>query len=159
MSLASFDTVLPLPSRRTGVRRRGSAASQRALFLAGIVLATVGGFALTGNEAVSQAAAQAGEDLTRLLRAMAALKAAIILPAAAAIVWRLGAPARLEVLAGYALAGMSMSVSLGLIWHMAHVSAGAFLMHAGLITTLVMLFRDKAVGERLSGLLKTRLRA
>jgi hypothetical protein len=73
MSLASFDTVLPLPSRRTGVRRRGSAASQRALFLAGIVLATVGGFALTGNEAVSQAAAQAGEDLTRLLRAMAAL--------------------------------------------------------------------------------------
>ena len=63
------------------------------------------------------------------------------------------------MLAGYALAGMSMSVSLGLIWHMAHVSAGAFLMHAGLITTLVMLFRDKAVGERLSGLLKTRLRA
>jgi hypothetical protein len=60
------------------------------------------------------------------------------------------------MLAGYTLAAMSMSVSPGLIWHMAHVGAGAFLMHAGLIATLVILFRDKAVGDRLAKLLKSR---
>lgn len=156
MSLAGFDTVLPSQS---GPARRSwhyPAAGRRTVFLACAALAAVGGFALTGGAAASYAAAQAGGDLTGLVRAMAALKTAIILPAVSAVVWRLGAPARSEMLAGYTLAAMSMSVSPGLIWHMAHVGAGAFLMHAGLIATLVILLRDKAVGDRLAKLLTSR---
>lgn len=133
-------------------------AARRGVFLFFAAAGLGAGFMLTGQAATADAARLAGEDLTRLLRSMAAIKAAIILPAIAAIVWRLGVPASSMLFAAYTASAAAMTLSIGLIWHMAHVGQGALLMHAGLIGTLVLLFRDKAVGQRLASALKVRAR-
>jgi hypothetical protein len=39
---------------------------------------------------------------------------------------------------------------------MAHVAAGAVLLHAGLLATVVLLWRDPAVGQRLASLVAAR---
>lgn len=139
-------------------RLADSAVSRQAAFAVLMGASLTAGFLLTGIEAATRAAALAGEDLTRLLRGMAVIKAAILLPAIAAILWRLGAPASSALFAAYIASAAVMTLSIGLIWHMAHVGPGALLMHAGLIGTLVLLFRDKAVGERLASALKARVR-
>ncbi len=132
------------------------AIARRSAFLLFAAAGLAAGFVLTGQIAAANAASLAGEDLTRLLRGMAAIKAAIILPAVAAILWRLGVSISPAGFAAYTAAAGAMTLSIGLIWHMAHVGPGALLMHAGLIGTLVLLFCDKAAGERLASALKAR---
>jgi len=156
MSNVTLDSLTTATLRGQRTLPPGGVAARRGAFLFLVAAGLGAGFLLTGQVAAADAARLAGEDLTRLLRGMAAIKVAIILPAIAAIFWRLGAPASSALLAAYTASATAMALSIGLIWHMAHVGPGALLMHAGLIGTLVLLFRDKAVGEQLAMALKAR---
>ncbi len=122
----------------------------RGLVLGVVAAAAIGGLISADAGTVARAAAHAGEGLTRLLRAMAAIKAGMAVGLLAAILWRLGSPVTPRWLLGYAIAGAAMAAGPGLIWNMADVALGALLLHAGLIVALVMLWRDPAVARRIA---------
>jgi hypothetical protein len=124
----------------------------------GLILAAAiaGGVMGTGAHASAQAVAKAGPELTRLLRAMAVIKMLIAIPVTAAIFWRLGAAITLPWFAAYALAGASMAAAPGMIWSMAHVGLGAMLLHGGLLASLLLFWRDKAVAVRLDSVMSSR---
>jgi hypothetical protein len=127
-------------------------------FLVVVAAATAAGFLASGGDA----AAQAGAELTHLLRAMAVLKALMAGAAGAAVFWRLGSAIPGIRLAAYALAVASMGAGVGLVWGIAHVVAGAVLLHGGLLATLLLLWRDPEVGHRLGVVVaarRARLRA
>ncbi len=122
----------------------------RSLIVIVMAAAAIAGAASCSTDASAHAVLAAGADLTRLLRAMAGLKALMAAGALAAVWWRLGAAASLPWIAGYALAGAAMAAGPGLIASMVYVRSGALLLHAGLFATLVMLWRDPAMGARLN---------
>ncbi len=149
-----------VPSPTSQARRRSawdavSPSRARAALIVIAALAFVGGF-LPGTEAASQAASLADPDLTRLLRAMAAIKALLAAGAISAVVWRLGVPVALRWFVAYALACSAMSAGPGLIWGIAHVGIGALLLHGGLLACVVLLWRDPAVEWRLEALVSSR---
>jgi hypothetical protein len=119
----------------------------RLLLLAVVVAAVASGFLATGVGETARAVADA--DMTRLLRAMAALKFVMALAAAGAVFWRLGSPAGPAWLAAYAVSCGAMFAGPGLIWGMAHLGMGALLLHGGLAATIILLWRDPVVGRRL----------
>ena len=80
---------------------------------------TVGVFA-TPPATMARAIEAAGPDLTRLLRAMAAIKVVLAAGATAAILWRLGSAVTVPWFAAYAIACAAMAAGPGLIWGMAH---------------------------------------
>jgi len=145
MAFAAF----PLSGTSTAAPWTMAPRFARGLVLSATVAAAVAGALYTEPVAAARALANAGPDLTRLLRAMAAIKAAMALAVLAAVSWRLASPAGPARLAAYALACAAMAAGPGLIWDMAHLVAGAGLLHAGLIAALVLLWRDPAVGARL----------
>jgi len=114
------------------------------------------GFLATGQAETSQAVAQSGEDLTRLLRAMAALKAMAAIGLLAAVTWRLGTSVSPLRLALYALSCGAAVAGPVMIWGMVNVVAGAILLHGGLVAGLLILWRDPAVCERLADLVARR---
>ena len=128
----------------------------RTALLVVIAAAFVASFLATDADTTARAVAQSGDDLTRLLRAMAAIKAVMAAVAVAAVLWRLGAAIKLPWLAAYALACGAMAAGPVLIWGMAHVSAGAVLLHGGLLASIVLLWRDPVVGARLAALVASR---
>jgi hypothetical protein len=146
--------VSTTPSTRTAWVAAPMRARATVLFI--ILAAALAGALATGADTSARAVAESGADLTRLLRAMAAIKVLMAAAAAGAVVWRLAAPVSPAWLAGYALAGAAMAAGPGLIWGMAHVAAGAALLHAGLIATVVLLWRDPATGQRLAHLVAAR---
>lgn len=128
----------------------------RTLLLLVITAGIAAGWLVTGSADSAAAIGQAGADLTRLLRAMAVLKVMLAAPVAAAIFWRLAAPATWPWLAAYALVGAGMAAGPGLIWDMVYVRSGAFLLHAGLFGAIVLLWRDRQVGLMLHSLVAAR---
>jgi len=128
----------------------------RALLLAVIAAATAGGLLVTGGATTAQMIADAGVDWANLLRAMAAVKLLFAGAASAAVLWRLGAPVSATLWSGYAMAAAAMWAGPGLIWGLAHIPLGAFLLHAGLIATAVLVWRDPATRARLSEIIARR---
>ncbi len=122
--------------------------------LAGSALAVMA----TPAEEAARAIQAAGPDLTRLLRAMAAMKLMFAAGLLAAAYWRLAMPASVWRLTSCAVAAAAMAAGPVLIWEMAHVRAGALLLHAGLLASVLLLWRDPAVGARL-GVIVARRRA
>ena len=114
----------------------------RVLLLAALLGGGVLGYAVTGAADSTHAIAGAGAELTRLLRAMAVIKLALVAGAVWLVDWRLRFPARPALAAGYVASLAAMAAGPGLIWAMAHVAAGAVLMHGGLAALLVLLWRD-----------------
>jgi hypothetical protein len=131
---------------------------RRVALLLVVAAALAGGVLATGHAQAARAVAQAGDDLTRLLRAMAAIKLLLAAGAIAAVAWRLGNAVTAPRFAAYACASAAMAAGPGLIWDMAHVAAGALLLHAGLLTALLLLWRDPAVAARLADLVRRRRR-
>ena len=101
----------------------------------------------------SRAAVTAGDDLTRLLRFMALIKAGLALGAIGAVAWRLGSAASLVRLVTYCGVCTLMVTGPGLIWGMEHVGLGALLLHGGLVAVIALLWRDPAVTMRLEAAL------
>lgn len=139
-----------ISASRTGLRRLGFAALMTA--------ALVAGFLATDGETARAAATHAGEDLTRLLRAMAMIKGAMALAAIGAILWRLGSAIEPVGALAYGVAGAAMMLSPGLIWNLSLVGWASVFMHAGLIGAIVLLWRDTAVSQRLDAMLSARRR-
>lgn len=133
-----------------------SATAVRSFFLAAIACGIVAG-AVLGNGADSVAAVQAaGADFTRLMRAMAVLKALMACGAGAAVWWRLGAATPPAWLVAYAAAGGAMAAGVPLIWGMVHSGPGALALHGGLAASILLLWRDRAVGQRLAQAIEAR---
>ncbi len=124
-------------------------APGRTLLLACVVAGAVTGFVLTDGAAAQLAVGQAGPDLTRLLRAMAGMKALAAAGLVAAVLWRLAAPVSWLRLAGYGVACAAMAAGPGLIWNMSYLRLGALLLHGGLLGTVLLLWRDPAMHARL----------
>jgi hypothetical protein len=110
----------------------------------------------TPAEEAARAAQAAGPELTRLLRAMAGLKLMFAAGLLAAAYWRLAVSASPWRLASYAAAGAAMAAGPVLIWEMAHIRLGALLLHGGLLAGGLLLWRDPAVGARLSTIVARR---
>jgi hypothetical protein len=91
-----------------------------------------------------------------LLRAMAGLKAGMALAVTSVILWRVGSPASAPRIIAYATAIVLMAAGPGLIWTLAHVGLGAAMLHGGLLMAIVLLWRDRAVGERLGTIVSAR---
>jgi hypothetical protein len=134
------------------------ARSARAALLLVVVVAAVAGAWTAGTQASGAAVADAGADLTHLLRAMAALKTMMAAAAIAAILWRLGTAVSPMRLVLYALACGGMAAGPGLIWSMAYVRTGALLLHAGLLAGIVLLWRDPDTARKLSHAIAARRR-
>ncbi len=124
------------------------------ILLASIVIGAVGlSFALVDVPASSRAVANAGNELTRLLRFMAVIKGGIALGAVGAVLWRLGSDVSPGRFVAYGACCAVMAAGPGLIWDMAHVGLGAVLLHGGLFALLVLLWRDPAIPVRLEAAL------
>ncbi len=125
--------------------------------LALIVIGAVGSsFALVDVPASSRAVANAGNELTRLLRFMAVIKGGMALAAVGAVLWRLGSDVSLGRFVTYGTCCAAMAAGPGLIWGMAHVGLGALLLHGGLFALLVLLWCDPAIPVRLETALAAR---
>ncbi len=133
-----------------------SPVGARVLLIAAVLAAGLGGIVVADTGTAAQAAIHADGDLTRLLRAMAVLKAVMAAGATAAVFWRLGAAAPWPWLAAYLATCAAMVAGPGVIWGMAHVGLGALLLHGGLLAAILLLWRDPAVGARLSALVASR---
>lgn len=121
-----------------------------------LVVAIAAGALGTPPHASALAVAKAGPDLTRLLRAMAAIKLLIAVPVTAAIFWRLGNAVSLPWFLAYGLAAASMAAAPGMIWSMVHIALGAALLHGGLLATALLLWRDPEVAQKLDAIITSR---
>jgi hypothetical protein len=121
-----------------------------------VIVGGAAGILATDVASAAQAVDRAGADLTNLLRAMAAIKAAMAVGVAGAVLWRLRTPADAARLTLYAAACLSMAAGPGLIWDMRQLALGALLLHAGLGVAGVMLWRDPEVARRLSAIIAAR---
>ncbi len=150
------DSTFAVTARSDRAARALPPAWQRGLVLVLALGGLAAGFLITGHDASVAAIGRDGAALTRVLRAMAALKMLFVLGATFGILWRLGTRAGAGWLLAYAAAVAVMWTGPGLIWSMAHVGLGALLMHGGLATSVVLLWRDKAVGARLDAMIARR---
>jgi len=151
--IGMIDPKILLPAERAF--RRGI-FWQRPLFLVLVGVAAVAGVLATPAGLAAQAVAQAGPELTHLLRAMAGLKALAALGLVGLVFWRLAVAATTARFVGYILACGAMASGPGLIWDMAHLKLGAVLLHAGLLASAVLLWRDPATAARLSAIIARR---
>jgi hypothetical protein len=114
------------------------------------------GFLATPPQISASLAQHAGADLTRLLRAMAAIKMLLAACATAAMFWRLGVVVTLPWFASYAITAAAIWAGPGLIWGMSHVGLGALLLHGGLLASILLLWRDPAMAQRLETIIAER---
>ncbi len=135
-------------SQRTSWTIGLTAAPARTALLLALAAGLAAGFLI----APADPSLLADRDLTRLLRAMAALKLLFVAASAALMFWRMQAPIGPASLSLYVIAAATMATGPGLIWTMAHVAIGAALLHLGLIASCVMLWRDPEVARLLTAL-------
>ncbi len=130
----------------------------RARLLMAVIVgaAIIVGYFITSPDVAAHAAAQAGPELTRLMRGMAAIKTLLAIAAGAAVFWRLGAPASLPWFAAYSLTCAAMASGPGVIWNMEYLRTGALLLHGGLFASVVLLWRDPAMSQRLEAAVAAR---
>jgi len=144
---ASYTSVSSnAPARRAGF----TPAKIRAGLLAVMAVAVVAGFFATGSQASHLAMVNDGAALTRLMRFMAVIKAGMAVAVSAVVLWRLGAAITLPWFIGYASSCAAMAAGPGLIWGMAHIGLGALLLHGGLLISILLVWRDPAVGVLLA---------
>jgi hypothetical protein len=124
------------------------------IIVAAIIAAGLGACMTAGSQVAARAATEAGSDLTRLLRAMAVIKA--VVAGTATVVWRLASPVSAPRFAVYLAACAAMSAGPALIWSVSYVAFGALILHGGLAVVVITLWRDKVVVHRLSVLIASR---
>ena len=133
-----------------GVPATLPASLSRLGLLATMALAAGVAFVATSPEAAATAIAEAGPELTRLLRGMAGLKLLLAAPLAAAALWRMARPIGLAWFGAYAVAFAATAAGPAFIWTLVHIRPGALLLHGGLAAALLLLWRDPAFSRRLA---------
>lgn len=136
MSQALHPSGVPVPAAPV------SRLSFRTVLLVLGGLAFAAGFAVTDGEAARKAVQAAGPELARVLQLMALLKLTFVAAAFWLTDWRLRQPLSPALAAGYLGATVAMAAGPGLIWGMAHLVAGAVLLHGGLLAMLVLSCMD-----------------
>ena len=116
--------------------------SLRLALAAALLLGAAAGYLATPAPLAAQAVAEAGAELTRLLRLMTLLKVMMLAGALWLVDWRLRFPIRAPLALGYVGGVAAMAAGPGLIWSMAHVALGAALLHGGFALLLVLFWRD-----------------
>jgi hypothetical protein len=152
MTATLITTTLIAPARAAIFTPTILRAGMLTIMTAGLIA----GFLATGTRATDLAILHDGAELTRLMRFMAAIKLVIAVAGAAAVLWRLGVAISLPRFAAYAVTCAAMAAGPGLIWDMSHVGLGALLLHGGLLATIVLVWRDPAVGARLADMVAAR---
>lgn len=154
MAFARTNSGITTPESRS--QSTGSPSTRRLLLLLLTGAAVAGAaFATDGGDA-AHAVAEAGVDLVRLLRVMAALKVGLAVGATAAVLWRFGAAVTPAWFAAYAIACGAMAAGPALIWSMVYVGTGALLLHGGMAAVVLLLWRDPGVAGRLSVMIAAR---
>lgn len=128
----------------TGTSVARSAVVHRGVLAVAVMSAVVAAVVAAHDGAAARAAALTGPELTRVLRFMALVKAAL---ATGALWWadrRLRHPATPVVAAAWIAACAPMAAATVLIWSLAHVAAGAAAFHAGFALLLVLGLTDRA---------------
>lgn len=156
MTTAFARTNNGIMTSRSRSRSIASPTALRLLLLLLISAAVAGGVLATSSADAAQAVADAGGDLVRLLRVMAALKVGLAVGATAAVLWRLGSAVTPVWFTAYAIACGAMGAGPALIWSMAYVGTGALLLHGGLAAVVLLLWRDPGVADRLSAMIMAR---
>jgi hypothetical protein len=133
-------------------------ASWRGILLIAAAIGATASLVITTPETATLAQAEAGQDLTLLLRFMAIAKATMALAALALTAWRFGFATPPVLAAAYIGAVALMAAAPLLIWQLAHVAAGAALFHAGLLLMLAALFADRGRAPQLAGAALKRFR-
>ncbi len=136
--------------------RSMSAAVARPLLFGIIGAAVLAGLFATDPASATAAVRQAGGDLTRLLRAMALIKAGLGALAVAGVWWRFGGGVGWLWFTAYSLACAAMAAGPALIWQMDHVVSGSVMLHGGLIGVVLLLWRDPEVARQLSAAIAAR---
>lgn len=152
-----MDVAGPIP-RPSSASVRG-AAPLAPVFARGVIVLAISIAILASVLVITAAphtAATGDPALTRLLRAMALIKAGMAAGVVGAIFWRLGAVASPLALVAYAVASAAMASGPVLIWGMTNLVSGALLLHVGLVMGVLVLWRDPATTERLKTLIATR---
>jgi len=138
--------------RVTGVTGTGPAlsapAGRRALLRAGLVVGGLAAALAATWLGGSASHANADPALARLLRGMAALKAATVLGVVAGLLWRFGWPIAPRLAAAYVLGACMLTAASVLVWRLAELGAAAVLFHAGLVLLAVAGLRDVGAGAR-----------
>jgi hypothetical protein len=139
-------------------RRDWASAGSPMLFRALIILALAAGAAagLMASRLGVLVRTVDDADLARLLRAMAAIKALMAAGVVAGVWWRLGGSVTWSWFLAYAAAAGSMAAGVALVWSLAHLGAGALLLHGGLLASIVLLWRDPVLAARLAALVAAR---
>ncbi len=154
--IAAAEPTASSPAQHIAQRPSQAALSPRLArlcLLLVIAAAFAAGFLLTAAPAPITAA---DADLARLLRAMTGLKALMAAAVSAAVLWRLASPVSPGWLLAYAAALAAAWAGPGLIWTMAHVGAGALLLHGGMAAGLLLLWRDPATARRIAAAVAAR---
>lgn len=81
-------------------------------------------------------------ELGTLLRGMAAIKALLVVVAAAAVAWRLRQPATAPLALGYLTGVWGMAAAAASIWQLTAIAPSAVLFHAAEFALLVLAWRD-----------------
>lgn len=140
---------IPNPTPTDGVLPRssayaGSPTSRRlrlgGILLGGCVLAVLAASAAGRPEPLLQA----DPELARLLRGMALIKAAIVVAALAALVWRFGRPLSNGLTGAYLAGAWAAAAACMLIWQLEFTGTAVFTFHLGELTLLAAAWRDHA---------------
>lgn len=131
-------------------------AKRRAGLLAVIAVAVIAGSFANPSQASHLAMVNDGAALTRLMRFIAVIKAGMAVVVSAVVLWRLGAAITLPWFIGYSSSCAAMAVGPGLIWGMASIGLGALLLHGGLLISILLVWRDPAVGVLLANTVAAR---
>lgn len=81
-------------------------------------------------------------SLAHLLRGMAAIKAVLVVAAAAVVAWRLRWPAAPAVAIAYGVGVCAMAAATALIWQLSFIAGAALLFHVAEIGLLLLAWRD-----------------
>ncbi len=110
----------------------------RALLLAGCAACVV----LAALYARPAAYLSADPELARLLRALALIKATLVLGAIGIMLWRFGYPLSGPLAGAYLAAAWAMSLATMLVWQLTLLVPAALAFHAGAIALLLLAWRD-----------------
>ncbi len=146
-------------STTASVAASSSRAANPWLVRGGLLVVAVLAFAagmLVADAADTARAVATDPDLSRLLRAMAGLKALMAAAAVGVMMWRLASPIGPVRLGLYAVSTAAMTAGPALIWNLVNIGSGAALLHGGLFAAVALLWRDPAVGARLQAVIDAR---
>ena len=143
-SLLQTRTALEWRAKSEGVARPAlSPTLLRTSLMVGCALAA----AIAVSYGSPDAYIRTDRELALLLRAMAVIKASLVIAAMSALWWRFGQPIGPGAAAAYLVGAFLIAAASGLIWQLTLIAPAAFAFHVGGFTLLVVAFLDRGTGR------------